>query len=134
MFNKGGARGQHSLYPNTPSNIDNMEAKKTVWSIFRDYVNSKSIGTEITRQQILSVVNLGMLKNTASDMTEEYRLARFSSATVDTNRNMAEKVGYLAKTNKTGIYIVVKHFADDYTVSQLRKDYDNGSRNNSNKD
>lgn len=111
-----------------------MEAKKTVWSIFRDYVNSKPIGTEITRQQILSVVNLGMLKNTASDMTEEYRLARFSSATVDANRNMAEKVGYLAKTNKTGIYIVVKHFAADYTVSRLRKDYDNGSRNNSNKD
>ena len=134
MFNKGGARGQHSLYPNTPSNIDNMEAKKTVWSIFRDYVNSKPIGTEITRQQILSVVNLGMLKNTASDMTEEYKLARFSATTVDCNRNMSEKVGYLAKTNKSGIYRVVKHFAADYTVSQLRKDYDNGSRNNSNKD
>lgn len=56
MFNKGGARGQHSLYPNTPSNIEFMEAKKTVWSIFRDYVNSKPIGTEITRQEILNQV------------------------------------------------------------------------------
>lgn len=105
-----------------------MNKSKTVWSIFRDYVNSKPIGTEITRQQILSVVNLGMLKNTASNMTEEYRLARFSPATLDTARNMAEKVGYLAKTNKTGIYRVVNHFAPDYTVSQLRKDYDNGNR------
>lgn len=87
-----------------------MEANKTVWSIFRDYVNSKPIGAEITRQQILSVVNLGMLKNTASDMTEEYKLARFSATTVDCNRNMSEKVGYLAKTNKSGIFRVVKHF------------------------
>ncbi len=111
-----------------------MKSNKTVWNIFRDLVNNKPIGTEITRQQILSVVNLGMLKNTANNMTEEYRLARFSSATVDTNRNMAEKVGYLAKTNKTGIYIVVKHFAADYTVTQLRKDYNNVNRCKYNKD
>ena len=48
----------------------------------------------------------------------------FSPVTVDCARNMAEKVGYLDKTNKAGIYRVVKHFAADYTVSQLRKDYD----------
>jgi len=97
-----------------------MESKKTVWSIFRDYVNSKPIGTEITRQQVLSVI-------------KDYRLARFSDVTVDCNRNMSEKVGYLAKTSKLGIYRVVKHFAADYTAGQLRKDYDNGNRNNSNK-
>ncbi len=41
---------------------------------------------------------------------------------------MSEKVGYLAKTNTLGRYIIVEHFATDYTVSQLRKDYDNGNR------
>ena len=82
----------------------------------------------------MSVVNLGMLKNTENNEREDYKLARFSSVTVDCNRNMSEKVGYLAKTKKSGIYRVVKHFAADYTVSQLRKDYDNGSRNNSNED
>lgn len=101
--------------------------KKTVWSIFRDLVNSKEIGSIITRQEILSVVNLKFLAKTASDMTEEYKLARFSPVTVDCQRNMSEKIGYLAKTDKTGIYKVVKHFDSDYTVSQLRKDYDNGS-------
>ena len=75
-----------------------------------------------------------MLKNTENNEREDYSLSRFSATTVDCNRNMSEKVGYLAKTNKSGIYRVVKHFAADYTVSQLRKDYDNGSRNNSNKD
>lgn len=101
--------------------------KKTVWSIFRDLVNSKEIGSIITRQEILSAVELGLLRNTASYVTEDYRLARFSPVTVDCNRNMAEQVGYLAKTDKTGIYRVVVHFKSDYTVSQLRKDYDNGN-------
>lgn len=105
-----------------------MKNNKTVWSIFRDYVNSKPIGTEITRQQILSVVNLGMLKNTENNEREDYSLSRFSATTVDCNRNMSEKVGYLAKTNTLGRYIIVEHFATDYTVSQLRKDYDNGNR------
>lgn len=68
-----------------------MKTTKTVWSIFRDLVNSKSIGTEITRQEILNQVEL-------------------------------------AKTNTLGRYIIVEHFATDYTVSQLRKDYDNGNR------
>lgn len=96
-----------------------MKSKKTVWSILRDYVNSKPIGTLITRQDILDYIKV--------------EVDNFSAVTVDCNRNMSERVGYLAKTNKSGIYRVVKHFADDYTVSQLRKDYDNGGRCNSNK-
>lgn len=61
----------------------------------------------------------------------DYKLgtvANFSSSTLDTARNMSDKVGYLAKTNTLGRYIIVEHFATDYTVSQLRKDYDNGNR------
>lgn len=95
-----------------------MKQKETVWSVFRDYVNSMSIGGLITRQDMLDHIKV--------------EIDNFSAVTVDCNRNMSEKVGYLAKTNKSGIYRVVKHFASDYTVSQLRKDYDNGNRCNNN--
>ena len=110
-----------------------MNESKTVWSIFRDYVNSKPIGTEMTRQDILFNIESGL--RVIPEMNERCHKGwdLFSPATLDTARNMSEKVGYLAKTNKSGIYRVVKHFAADYTVSQLRKDYDNGSRCNSNK-
>lgn len=104
-----------------------MKTKKTVWSIFRDLVNSKETGSEITRKEILSVVEVELLLNTASNTSEEYKLARFSPVTVDCARNMAEKVGFLSKTERSGIYKVRKHFATDYTVSQLRKDYENGN-------
>lgn len=99
--------------------------KKTVWSIFRDLVNSIPIGTEITRQDILFNIENGL--RVIPEMNERYHKGweLFSPATLDTARNMAEKVGYLSKTSKTGIYRVVKHFDADYTVSQLRKDYDN---------
>lgn len=105
-----------------------MNKSKTVWSIFRDYVNSKPIGSEITRQDILFNIESGL--RAIPEMNERYHKGweLFSPATLDTARNMAEKVGYLDKTNKTGIYKVVNHFAPDYTVSQLRKDYDNGNR------
>lgn len=52
---------------------------------------------------------------------------------------------YLEKTEKVGHYKIICHSPSDYTISQLRKDYDreqkmiaerneHGSRNNSNKD
>jgi len=92
-------------------------------------VNSKPIGTEITRQEILNQVEKEFVE--IGKTVHDYKLgtvANFSSATLDTARNMSEKVGYLSKTNKSGVYRVVKHFDVDYTVSQLRKDYDNGNR------
>lgn len=112
-----------------------MKSNKTVWSIFRDLVNNNSIGAEITRQEILNQVEKELVE--IGKTVRDYKLgtvANFSSATLDAARNMSEKVGYLAKTNKSGVYKVVKHFADDYTVTQLRKDYDNGNRCKYNKD
>ena len=50
----------------------------------------------------------------------------YSPATLDSARNMAERVGYLGKTARLGYYEVLNHFPSEYTVSQLRKDYDNG--------
>jgi hypothetical protein len=101
--------------------------KKTVWSIFRDLVNSKEIGSIITRQEMLFYIECGL--RSIPEMNERYHKGfdLFSPATFDCARNMSEKVGYLAKTDTTGIYKVVKHFDSDYTVSQLRKDYDNGN-------
>lgn len=146
MFNKGGARGQHSLYPNTPSNIEFMEAKKTVWSIFRDYVNSKPIGTEITRQEILNQVEKELVEiGKTINHYQKGIVANFSSTTLDCARNMATGRYYLEKTEKVGHYKIICHFPSYYTISQLRKDYDreqkmmserngHGSRNNSNED
>ena len=111
-----------------------MKTTKTVWSIFRDLVNSKSIGTEITRQEIIKHITTSGLYcfNDTNSMKElkllDNKAPLYSSHTLDSMRNMSEKVGYLDKTNKSGIYRVVEHFATDYTVSQLRKDYDNGNR------
>lgn len=121
-----------------------MEAKKTVWSIFRDYVNSKPIGTEITRQELISQVEEG-LKGTGVDIGNGMKMAKFSTVTLDCARNMATGRYYLEKTERAGHYKIICHFPSDYTVSQLRKDYDceqkmiaerneHGSRNNSNKD
>lgn len=101
---------------------------KTVWSIFRDLVNSKSIGTEITRQEILNQVEKELVEIGKTVQKRNGTVANFSSLTLDNARYMSERVGYLANTNTLGRYIIVEHFATDYTVSQLRKDYDNGNR------
>ena len=37
--------------------------KKTVWSIFRDLVNSKAVGTEITRQEILDEIERQLIED-----------------------------------------------------------------------
>lgn len=75
-----------------------MKTTETVWSIFRDLVNSKSIGTEITRQEILNQVEKELVE--IGKTVRDYKLgtvANFSSATLDTARNIAEKVGYLVQ-------------------------------------
>lgn len=102
-----------------------MEAKKTVWSIFRDYVNSKPIGTLITRQEILNQVEKELVEDGKYiDHPKKGKVANFSSTTLDCARNMATGRYYLEKTERVGQYKIICHFLSDYTVSQLRKDYD----------
>ena len=99
-----------------------MKTTKTVWSIFRDLVNSKSIGAEITRQEILNHIEKELVE--IGKTVRDYKLVtvdNFSSSTLDTARNMSEKVGYLAKTNTLGRYIIVEHFATDYKSVSLEK-------------
>ena len=75
-----------------------MNKSKTVWSIFRDLFNSKPIGTEITRQEILNQVEKELVE--IGKTVRNYKLgtvSSFSSATLDAARNMAEKVSYLAQ-------------------------------------
>ena len=74
-----------------------MKTTKTVLSIFRDLVN-KSIGTKITRQEILNQVEKELVE--IGKTVRDYKLgtvANFSSATLDAARNMSEEVGCLAQ-------------------------------------
>lgn len=102
-----------------------MKKKKTVWSIFRDYVNSKPIGTEITRQEILNQVEKELVESGKTiNHYQKGKVANFSSTTLDCARNMATGRYYLEKTERVGHYKIICHFPSDYTISQLRKDYD----------
>lgn len=67
-----------------------------------------------------------MIPYNGSITTDEINHKGYSPATLYSARNMAEKVGYLGKTARLGYYEVTAHFPPEYTVSQLRKDYDNG--------
>lgn len=106
-----------------------MKEQKTLWTIFRDFVNSKEIGSIITRQEIIKhVETLGIYFYNIHWVSQKdlYREDKqyVSTHTLDYMRNLAEKVGYLDKTRCAVVYVVNKHFPSGYTVSQLRKDYD----------
>ena len=51
--------------------------KKTVWSIFRDLVNSKEVGTEITRQEILDEIERQLIEYGTFIETKGVKRARF---------------------------------------------------------
>lgn len=111
-----------------------MEKKQpTIWEIFKKFVNSQSIDAVITRQDIIKHLEK---KGSWYCYTDFHSVSRYDKCekkdkqwysyhTLDYNRNLAEKLGFLAKGNKPGVYIVKRHFPAGYTVSQLRKDYDN---------
>jgi len=54
-----------------------MKTTKTVWSIFRDLVNNKSIGTEITRQEILNQVEKELVE--IGKTVRDYKLGTVSN-------------------------------------------------------
>lgn len=92
-------------------------------------MNSKEIGSIITRQEIIKhVETLGIYFYNIHWVSQKdlYREDKqyVSTHTLDYMRNLAEKVGYLDKTRCAVVYVVNKHFPSGYTVSQLRKDYD----------
>lgn len=69
---------------------------KTIWSIFRDLVNSKPIGTEITRQEIISEIERnGFINHYVWSAPKT--LKKYFPATLDAARNMSEKVGYFVQ-------------------------------------
>lgn len=87
--------------------------KKTVWNVFRDFVNTQPIGTFITRQTLISEIRKEMG-------------TRWENMTLDSARNMAtSRTGYLSTTDKSGIYKVNKHFNPELSCSGLRKEYEN---------
>lgn len=99
---------------------------KTVWNVFKKFVNSQQPGTIITRKQIIKHLENHQLVS-YSDAVER-RVPRkgddyYSVHTLDYMRNLATQLGYLSKMKSNGMYVVDKHFPDGYTVNQLRKDY-----------
>lgn len=104
-----------------------MQKKETVWSVFRDFVNTKPLGSVISRTEIMvHLRQKGFISVNGFFEHKDKEKTLYSPATLDSARNMAEKVGYLGKTERLGYYEVLNHFPPEYTVSQLRKDYDNG--------
>ena len=112
-----------------------MEKKQnTIWESFKKFVNSQPIGTKVTRQQIIQFIEKDTAMRCVGISTSYLRgkwnnemfevNPSFSPHTLDYQRNLAEKLGFLNKGVCCGEYVVVKHFSADYTVSQLRKDYD----------
>lgn len=77
------------------------------WESLKSYINGNTIHTFITRQEILALNNVK------------------ASTTADYYRNLLEKVGYLGKTNKPGIYCILKHIPSDLTAQGLRLEYEN---------
>lgn len=107
-----------------------MKMKNDIWYWTKDYINrmyslsSKTSGIEITRQGLIfwvyqhsTMVNR-IMKNGKPTYTG------ISEATIDVYRNMLEKMGYLNKTSKRGVYIIVKPINVTMTTSQLRSEYD----------
>lgn len=99
---------------------------KTVWNVFKKFVNSQQPGTVITRQQIIKYLENHKLVSYGDAVErglprkgDEY----YSVHTLDYMRNLATQLGYLSKMESNGMYVVYKHFPDGYTVNQLRKDY-----------
>lgn len=84
----------------------------TLWSTFRDYINSKEIGEEVTRREIIDHIRVTMSH------------LGFSDVTIDCYRNMSGRLGYLGKGNRLGLYIVRKHYPEGYSSSDLRSSYD----------
>lgn len=84
--------------------------KSHVWEFFLGYINSRKIGDKIYRVE----------------MIQEYRYQfgdDFSETTLDCYRNMSEKLGYIAKREHPGKYVITKHI--DVTKSnKLREKYD----------
>lgn len=83
-----------------------------IWDIVKDFINEHPIGSEMTRKRLLYRVKF-IRKNKP-----------FQETTVDYFRNMLEKLGYLEKGDKRGVYIVRHHIDRLETVSGIRKAYE----------
>jgi len=100
--------------------------EKTVWSIIKEFVNSQPIGSQITRQQLLSEVNKQFIENTGNGEPFLPKKKLFSNATVDCIRNMSNKTGYLTSdsSKNSGVYDVSKHYGESLSSVGLRKEYE----------
>jgi hypothetical protein len=83
------------------------------WESLKFFINSKDIHSYIKRQAILALSNVK------------------ASTTADYYRNLLEKVGYIGKTNKPGIYCVLRLIPVDLSATDLRVLYETRFSDNS---
>lgn len=89
-----------------------MEANKntTIWSLYKDYINSLKEGSIITRKGLIEYYkNMGV---------------KFSVQTVDYMRNLSEKLGYIQKGRRIGYFVVKSKFPELYSLRDMRSDYE----------
>lgn len=104
--------------------------KKAVWYWTKDYIHriyslsSNPSGIIITRQGLINWVyqHSTMVNRVIKNGKPTY--TGISEATIDNYRNMLEKIGYLKKGHKPGVYQIVKPINVTMTTSQLRDEYD----------
>ena len=86
--------------------------ENNVWGLMKWYISQIPIEAKIHRWSMISFLENHMGSK------------RWSGITMDCYRNILEKVGYLKKGPKPGVYIKVKSIPYDLTSVQLRKEYD----------
>lgn len=103
---------------------------KTVWSIFKSYINSKEIGTVVTRQELLNQVEKELVEDGMCrwNESEGRNITTFSAATLDHYRSMSEKTGFL-KGDCHGNYEVTRWIYSCMTASELRTVYNESISN-----
>ena len=96
---------------------------KSIWNIIKDFINSKPIGTVITRRELLDEIYKIYRSPYIYDPTDKRPGA--SQPTIDSYRNiLTQRTEYLKQTDKSGVYIINKHIPLEMSGSDIRQLYD----------
>lgn len=98
----------------------------SLWSIFRDYLNSKPTGSIVRKLDIIDIVESSGIygvKHCSKNVTKK------SINTLNSYISFSKNCGFLHKTESNGKYIVFKHFPNEFRSVDLKKEYDNIKKN-----
>lgn len=93
---------------------------KTGWSIFRDYINSRELGSYVTKQEILDLIR--------GDQDNK-RLANFTSNVLQVYLKMS-CVYFLKRcyNDRNKYKILILKFPKNFTITQLRSIYKHATK------